>query len=92
MTVKVGEAIDPAEVSDLEHFLTARWALGTQFGRHLVWAEVEHPSWPLRRAELVRCHHDLVEVAGLPAPTGTPVVLWSPGVEVRIGRPRGIRP
>lgn len=92
VTVRVGEAIAPAEVSDLEHFLTARWALGTQFGRHLVWAEVEHPSWPLHRAELVRCHHDLVEVAGLPAPTGTPVVLWSPGVEVRIGRPRRIRP
>jgi uncharacterized protein YqjF (DUF2071 family) len=90
LTVRVGEPIDPAAVSDLEHFLTARWALGTRFGRNLVWAEVDHPCWPLHRAELVRCHHDLVEVAGLVKPTGTPVVLWSPGVEVAIGRPRRV--
>lgn len=90
LTVRVGEPIDPAAVSDLEHFLTTRWALGTRFGRHLVWAEVDHPCWPLHRAELVRCHHDLVEVAGLVKPTGTPVVLWSPGVEVAIGRPRRV--
>ena len=30
----------------------------------------------------------LVEAAGLPPPTTDPIVHWSPGVDVRIGRPR----
>ena len=30
-------------------------------------------------------------VAGLTRPTGEPTVLWSPGVEVRIGRPHRLR-
>ena len=92
MAIRVGTRVPPVEVDELQVFLTARWALGTTFGRRLMWAEVEHPPWPVYRAELVSCDETMLVAAGLPAPTGEPVVLWSPGVEVRISRPRSVRP
>lgn len=91
VSVRVGEPIPDEEISDLEHFLSARWALGTTFAGKPVWAEVDHPPWPLHRAEVLACDQTLVTAAGLPAPTGDPVAMWSPGIEVRIGRPRRVR-
>lgn len=57
-----------------------------------MWADVDHAPWPLHRAEVVDCDDSLVTAAGLPAPAGEPLALWSPGVEVRIGRPHRLRP
>jgi hypothetical protein len=91
ITVRAGEPIDPDDVTDLEHFLSARWALGTTFGKQLMWADVDHPPWPLHRAELLSLDETLVTAAGLPAPTGDPTVLWSPGVDVRIALPARVR-
>jgi uncharacterized protein YqjF (DUF2071 family) len=86
--VEVGERIPDASVTDLEHFFTAAWGLYSRFGRRLVWAPVDHPRWPLHRAELTEVRQDLIEAAGLPSPVGSPSVLWSPGVRVRVARPR----
>ncbi len=86
----VGIRIGPrchVETNELAAFLSARWALGSQFARQLVWAEVEHPEWELFHAEITHCDETMLVAAGLPAPTGDPIALWSPGVEVRIGRP-----
>lgn len=91
IAMRIGEAIAPDEVSDLEHFLSARWALGTTFGRQLMWADVDHPPWPLHRAELLHCDQTLITAAGLPVPEGEPYVLWSPGVDVRIALPARVR-
>ncbi len=88
--VRVGAALPAEEVAELDHFLTARWALGSRLGRRLLWAEVDHEPWVVHRAELLELDETLLAAAGLPAPTGDPVVLWSPGVEVRIGRPRTV--
>lgn len=87
LAVRVGDPIPPDEVTDLDHFLSARWALGTRFGRRLMWADVDHPPWPLHRAEALAWDETLIAAAGLPAPEGEPHVLWSPGVEVRIALP-----
>lgn len=85
MRVRVGEQI---EADALAHFLTARWGLfSTWYGGRTVWAPVDHAPWPLHTGELLHVDDQLVAVAGLPAPAGPPHVLWSPGVEVRIGRP-----
>lgn len=93
LAVRVGPAIAPDEITPFEHFVTGRWALASRVGRRLGWAEVDHPAWTLHRAELIdEIDAGLVVAAGLPAPSGTPVVLWSPGVEVRIGRPRLLPP
>jgi uncharacterized protein YqjF (DUF2071 family) len=82
--VEVGERYAPDELSV---FLTARWGLFSQFhGGRTAWAPVEHPPWPLHRARLLHLRDSLVRVAGLRV-EGEPHVLWSPGVDVRIGRP-----
>jgi uncharacterized protein len=70
-----------------EAFVSAQWALGSTFAGQLIWAQIEHPEWELHSASLIHCHESLVTAAGLPDPKGDPLVLWSPGVEVRIGRP-----
>ncbi len=85
--VRVGEK-RPVLSDDLSAFLSARWALGSRFRRRSLWARVEHPTWKLHDAELLRCDETLLRAAGLPAPTGVPIVAWSSGVEVRIERPR----
>jgi uncharacterized protein YqjF (DUF2071 family) len=79
----------PCEADELSQFVTARWGLfSTWYGGRTAYAPVDHPAWPLHRAELLDLSEGLVEAAGLPAPVGAPHVLWSPGVRVRIGRPR----
>ena len=84
--VRVGA---PVPADELALFLTARWGLfSTWYGGRTAYAPVDHPEWPLHRAELLELSDDLVRAAGLPEPEGAPHVLWSPGVRVRIGRPR----
>ncbi|MFD5623129.1 YqjF family protein [Streptomyces yangpuensis] len=88
LTVRTGERI--AEPTALEHFLTARWGMHSDFSGRLLYLPNSHPRWPLHRAELLGCDEGLVTAAGLPAPAGPPVsVLYSPGVPVRFTRPTG---
>jgi uncharacterized protein len=82
----IGDPIEP-KAEDLLAFLTARWALGSTFFSRLLWAQIDHPPWPLHEAELRRCDETLIAPSGLPAPQGPPLTVWSPGVEVRIARP-----
>ena len=92
VAVEVGGDYAEDEVSDLEHFLTARWGLYSELRRGLAYAPVEHPRWPLRRARVLHLDESLVEAAGLPGPAGPPLAHFSPGVEVRIGAPRLVPP
>ncbi len=91
VSLRVGAQVRPVEVDDLQMFLTARWALGTRFGRQLMWAKAWHEPWLIHAGELLSVDETMFAAAGLPAPAGEPVVLWSPGVEVRIGLPRRVR-
>jgi uncharacterized protein YqjF (DUF2071 family) len=86
--VRGGEPI--GEANELEHFLTARWGLYAPSRAGIAYAPVEHGRWPLRHAEAVHVTDSLVPASGLPAPEGEPHVMYSPGVEVRIGGPRRI--
>lgn len=81
---------DPIEPDDLDHFLSARWGLYSPSRRGVRYAPVDHEPWPLRVGELVRADTSLVEAAGLSRPMGEPHVRCSPGVSVRIGRPRSV--
>ncbi len=74
----------------LERFLTARWGLYSNFGSGIAYAPVDHPEWPLRRAELADIDDHLVAAAGYPAPDDTPLVHYAAGVPVRVGVPRRI--
>lgn len=82
------EAGDP-----LTRFLTDRWGLISSSPRGaLRYAAVDHGPWPLFAGELIDLDENLIRAAGLPRPDGQPQVLWSPGVDVRVGFPTRIRP
>jgi uncharacterized protein len=85
--IRIGGPIAPAEVSDFYHFLTARFLLHSVSGSRRRFAVACHDPWPLHRAEVRTADDQLIEAAGLPAPRGEPLALYSPGVDVRIGRP-----
>ena len=87
IVARPGEAI---VASSLEDFLTARWGLYASFGKGIAYAPVDHAPWPLQAATLVDFEDQLIEAAGYPAPSGTPLVHYSPGVDVRIGLPRRV--
>jgi uncharacterized protein YqjF (DUF2071 family) len=85
--LSIGERIESP--GDLAHFLSARWGLFSQgFGGRLRYAPVDHEPWELYEASIVGLDDHLVTAAGLPTPTGEAHVMFSPGVSVRIGKPR----
>jgi hypothetical protein len=88
IVVRIGDEVAPDET---DHFLTSRWGLVSAGRRgRLRHAAVDHPPWPLHRADLEHLEESLLIAAGLPAPVGVPRVLWSPGVDVRVGPPRSL--
>ena len=89
--VRAGAPYQPAELGDRDHFLTARWVLFSVLAGRQFFARAEHQPWPLHRAEALTADDSLITAAGLPAPRGEPLVHYSPGVDVRIGRPERYR-
>jgi uncharacterized protein YqjF (DUF2071 family) len=90
IAVRTAGPIDPAE--PLTRFLTARWGLVSATRRGGLWhAPIAHATWPLHHADVLHVDDHLVTAAGLPAPSGIPLAMWSPGVDVEIGRPRRLR-
>jgi hypothetical protein len=89
--IDIGDAFAPAELTELDHFLTARWALFSAPRSGLHTARAFHDPWPLHRGEVVHLDDQLVQAAGLPAPEGEPIVHWSRSVAVRIGWPTEVR-
>jgi uncharacterized protein YqjF (DUF2071 family) len=93
IAVVPGDVVPAGEVTEFEHYLTARFALWALHLGVLFTSPAEHPPWALRRATVHDLQQDLVQAAGLPAPSGLPLVHYSDGVDVRIGRPRrSLRP
>jgi uncharacterized protein YqjF (DUF2071 family) len=89
--VRIGTPYQPAELTGQDHFLTARWVLFSVTGRRRSFARAAHQPWPLYRAESLAVEDGLLTAAGLPPPDGLPLAHYSPGVDVRIGRPEGYR-
>ena len=87
VVVDIGDRCRPDDLDQLDHWLTARFQLYASHRLGLRTALAEHDPWPLYRADAVHCRDELVMASGLPAPTGPPLVHWSPGVDVRIGAP-----
>jgi uncharacterized protein YqjF (DUF2071 family) len=84
----IGDPID--EPSELDVFLTARWGTvsrwPTRRGR-LRHHPVEHAEWRLREAMLTHYDDGSLEAAGLPTPSGEPIVRWVESIGARFGRP-----
>jgi uncharacterized protein YqjF (DUF2071 family) len=90
VVVDVGTRYDAAELDELDHFLTARWALYSAPRSGLHRAQACHEPWPLHRAQATSVDDELVQAAGLPRPEGEPIVHYSPSVKVDIGWPTRI--
>lgn len=90
ITVEPGERRPAAALSDLDHFLTARWAAFSAPRSGLRHARAAHDPWPIHDARLVELDDHLLTAAGLPPPAGEPIAQWSPGVEVRFGWPQRV--
>jgi len=85
--IEVGDPFESDEAGELDHFLTARWALYGSFGGWINYATMFHEPWPLHHATLIRCDDQLVTASGLSQPDTEPLVHYSPGVSVRCGWP-----
>lgn len=91
---RVGVRMGPliAEPDPLTCFLTTRWNLHTAWpGGHTAYVAAEHDIWPLHEATILDLDENVIAAGGLPAPTGDPHVLFSPGVTARIGPPIRVR-
>jgi len=85
--IRIGDPFPADELGERDHFLTARWILFSVSGARYRFARACHQPWPLHRAETLAVDDRLIAAAGLPQPQGPPLVHYSPGVDVRIGRP-----
>ncbi len=87
VAVRIGEVYAPADLTERDHFLSARWRLYSRMFAGLWDARALHEPWPLHRATLDRYDDELIVAAGLPTPRGEPIVQYSPGVHVRVSLP-----
>lgn len=88
--IEVATTDEPVD-DPLTRFLTDRWRLFSATRRRaLRTAPVDHPPWTRFRARVEHLDDTLVAAAGLTPPAGAPHSVWSPGVDVRIGRPRRV--
>lgn len=85
--VTPGSPLALDELGDRDHFLTARYRLYTLLGGRLGSAQIEHAPWPLARGTVLELNQNLIETAGLPTPSGAPLVHYSAEIHVRIGYP-----
>ena len=86
IVIQPGAPYDLRDITDRDHFLTARYRLYTTSRRGLRYAQIEHPAWPLARAGVTELRQTVFEKAGLPSPVGAPLVHYAAEVAVNIGR------
>jgi len=75
----------PGELTECDHFFTARYRLYTLARGRLAYAQIEHDPWPLARASLLDLNQNLIEAAGLPSARGEPMVHYADELDVKIG-------
>ncbi len=88
LLIEPGQSVTPEELTEHDHFLTARYCLYTLLRDGLARAQIEHPPWPLVRAKVLAIKQNLIEAAGLPSPNGSPLAHYAAELDVKIGYPR----
>lgn len=82
----IGEELPPSTLGSLEFFLTERYCLYSEHEGRLYRARIHHPSWTLRRANLLSMNSSMIESPGLPTPTGNPLLHYAEELKVDIWR------
>jgi uncharacterized protein len=89
-SVTVGNEVS---AGPLLEFLTNRWrAYTTTRDGSIAYGPVSHEPWRLFSAEVSGLSESLIEAAGMLAPSGAPLVHYSPGVSARVGALRTVEP
>lgn len=83
ISARIGEDMGFAEPGTLEFFLVERYLLYSQFAGTLRTAQVCHPPYPLRSAEVLSAEECMLEACSLPS-KGWEHVIFSEGVDVDI--------
>jgi hypothetical protein len=89
---RVGDALGEAVPGTFEHFLAERYLLFARTSDGLLSGQVHHRSYPLHRAEVIEVEESIVAAAGLPATSGPPHALYSPGVDVDVFALKQVEP
>jgi uncharacterized protein len=87
VTTVIGTPYRPDELTELDHWLSARWRLYSMMFGRLWGAHAVHEAWPMRQATLTRYDDSLVRASGLSYPSDEPIVQYADRVSVRIGPP-----
>jgi uncharacterized protein YqjF (DUF2071 family) len=92
VVVEVGDRLAPDQVTPLDDFLSARWALyAAGPGGTLVRARVDHDPWPLREARVSVLEDELLAAAGYQLVDRPPThVRYGGDVTVRVGAPERV--
>jgi hypothetical protein len=90
IVVQPGERFKGEQLSDLDHFLTARYRLYALNRGRLSWAQIEHEPWPLARATVITLDQNLIDAAGLPAAERPPLAHYAAEIDVKIGYVGGV--
>jgi uncharacterized protein len=90
VVVDVGEPYAPEELTELDHFLTARFQLFARRPRGgLLRTRADHEPWSLRRCTAQHIDDSLVAACGLSSPVGPPAsVLHADTIHVKLGLPQ----
>jgi uncharacterized protein len=81
---RIGESIGNAVPGTFEHFLAERYFLYADTGSGLELGQVHHKPYPLCKAEVSEWKESMLAANGLPATSGEPLALYSPGVDVDV--------
>jgi uncharacterized protein YqjF (DUF2071 family) len=81
-----------ARVGTLEHFLTERYTLYSQYGGRLFQGQVHHAPYPLQSAVVHSVDETLLAAAGIDRPAAAPIAHFASGVGVKVYALRSLGP
>lgn len=81
---RVGAALPEAVPGSLAYFLTERYCLYAQQGRHLNRQRIFHRAWPLHEADLLGYRSTLLEAVGIAQPATPPLCHYAEHLSVEI--------
>ena len=87
VVVVPGPAVPPSKHRPIDDFLTARFRLYTATPLGLASVDIHHAPWDLRRGTCRHVDDELVAAAGLPPPSGPPLVHVADPVDVTVDAP-----